>query len=42
MRKILFLAAAVLILFSSCEEEVTGVTLDEANQIGRASCRERV
>ncbi len=31
MRKILFLAAAVLVLFSSCEEEVTGVSLDEAN-----------
>lgn len=31
MKKILFLASAVLILFSSCEVEVTGVTLSEAN-----------
>lgn len=31
MKKILFLAAAVLILFSSCEVEVTGITLSEAN-----------
>jgi len=31
MKKILFLASALLILFTSCEKEVTGVTLDEAN-----------
>ncbi len=31
MKKILLLASAVLILFSSCEVEVTGVTLSEAN-----------
>lgn len=31
MKKILFLASAALILFTSCEVEVTGVTLDEAN-----------
>jgi hypothetical protein len=31
MKKVLLLASAVLVLFSSCEKEVTGVTLDEAN-----------
>jgi len=31
MKKILFLATAVLILFSSCEVEITGITLSEAN-----------
>jgi hypothetical protein len=31
MKKVLLLASAVLVLFSSCEVEVTGVTLDEAN-----------
>jgi hypothetical protein len=31
MKKLFLLASAVLVLFSSCEVEVTGVTLDEAN-----------
>lgn len=31
MKKVLLVASAVLVLFSSCEKEVTGVTLDEAN-----------